>query len=199
MRNQIRKVDQLERIVKYSFDNIGHTFSAASISRYLKSEHRNIDNETVYNYLSKLESAFILHRCARYDLQGKEILKTQEKFYVADPALRYSVLGYTPDSVAAMLENVVYLELLRRGYEVYIGQLADGEIDFVATHGSDKLYIQVTQEIASEKTQQREYGKLLTMRDNYPKYILRTDEFAGGNYEGIQSMHIADFLLLEEY
>jgi predicted AAA+ superfamily ATPase len=198
-RNQIRKVDQLERIVKFAFDNIGRTFSAASISKYLKSERRTIDNETVYNYLSKLESAFILHRCSRYDLQGKEILKTQEKFYVADPAMRYSVLGYSPDSVAAMLENVVYLELLRRGYEVYIGQLADGEIDFVATRGGDKLYIQVTQEINSEKTEQREYDRLLSLRDNYPKYVLRTDEFAGGNHEGIKSMHVADFLLSDEY
>ena len=111
----------------------------------------DIDNETVYNYLSKLESAFILHRCSRYDLQGKEILKTQEKFYIADPAMRYSVLGYSPDSVAAMLENVIYLELQRQGYEVYIDQLSDGEIDFVATRGGDKLYIQVTQEIQSEK------------------------------------------------
>jgi predicted AAA+ superfamily ATPase len=198
-RNQIRKVDQLERIVKFAFDNIGRTFSAASISKYLKSERRTIDNETVYNYLSKLESAFILHRCSRYDLQGKEILKTQEKFYVADPAMRYSVLGYSPDSVAAMLENVVYLELLRRGYEVTIGQLADGEIDFVATRGGDKLYIQVTQEINSEKTEQREYDRLLSLRDNYPKYVLRTDEFAGGNHEGIKSMHVADFLLSDEY
>jgi hypothetical protein len=198
-RNHIRKVDQLERIVKFSFNNIGRTFSAASISKYLKSEQRAIDNETVYNYLSKLERAFILHRCSRYDLQGKEILKTQEKFYVADPALRYSVLGYTPDSVAAMLENIVYLELLRRGYEIYVGQLADGEIDFVATRGGDKLYIQVAQEITSERTGQREYERLLNVRDNYPKYVLRTDEFTGGNYEGILSMHIADFLLSEAY
>jgi predicted AAA+ superfamily ATPase len=198
-RGQIRKVDQLERIVKFAFDNIGRTFSAASISKYLKSERRTIDNETVYNYLSKLESAFILHRCSRYDLQGKEILKTQEKFYVADTAMRYSVLGYTPDSVAAMLENVVYLELLRRGYEVYIGQLADSEIDFLATRGCDKLYIQVTQEINYEKTEQREYYRLLSLRDNYPKYVLRTDEFAGGNHEGIKSMHVADFLLSDEY
>jgi len=198
-RNQIRKIDQLERIVKFAFDNIGRTFSASSISKYLKSERRTIDNETVYSYLSKLESAFILHRCSRYDLQGKEILKTQEKFYVADPAMRYSVLGYSPDSVAAMLENVVYLELLRRGYEVYIGQLTDGEIDFVATRGGDKLYVQVTQEITSEKTEHREYDRLLIVRDNYPKYVLRTDEFAGGNYEGIKSMHVADFLLSDEY
>ena len=103
-------MDQLERVVKFAFDNLGRTFSAASISRYLKSENRSIDNETVYNYLKKLESAYILHRCSRYDVQGKEILKTQEKFYLADPALRYSVLGYSPDSTAAMLENIVYLD-----------------------------------------------------------------------------------------
>jgi predicted AAA+ superfamily ATPase len=198
-RNQIRKVDQLERIVKFAFDNIGRTFSAASVSKYLKSENRSIDNETVYNYLSKLESAFILYRCSRFDLQGKEILKTQEKFYVADPAMRYSVLGYAPDSVAAMLENVVYLELLRRSYDVYVGQLTGGEIDFIATRGGDKLYIQITQQIDSGKTEQREYGRLLDIRDNYPKYVLRTDEFAGGNYKGIKSMHIADFLLSSEY
>ena len=198
-RNQIRKVDQLERIVRFTFDNIGRTFSAASISKYLKSEHRAIDNETVYNYLSQLESAFILHRCSRFDLQGKEILKTQEKFYVADPAMRYSVLGYSPDSVAAMLENLVYLELVRRGYDVYIGQVPDGKIDFVATRRGDKLYVQVSQEIKSEKTEHREYDRLLNIKDNYPKYVLRTDEFAGGNYQGIKSMHIANFLLSTEY
>jgi len=198
-RNEIRKVDQLERIVRFVFDNIGRTFSAASISKYLKSENRSIDNETVYNYLSKLESAFILHRCSRYDLQGKEVLKTQEKFYVADPAMRYSVLGYTPDSVAAMLENIVYLELLRRGYEVTIGQLASGEIDFVATKQENKLYVQIAERIESEETQKREYGRLLDIRDNYPKYVLRTDEFAGGNYQGIQTMHVADFLLSDAY
>jgi predicted AAA+ superfamily ATPase len=198
-RSQIRKVDQLERIVKFAFDNIGRIFSAAAISKYLKSERRIIDNETVYSYLNKLEGAFILYRCSRYDLQGKEILKTQEKFYVCDPAMRYSVLGYSPDSVAAMLENVVYLELLRRGYDVNIGQLAGGEIDFVATRGGDKLYLQISQQIDYENTAQREYGRLLDIRDNYPKYVLRTDEFAGGNYEGIKSMHIADFLLSGEY
>ena len=198
-RSQIRMVDQLERIVKFSFDNIGRTFSAASISKYLKSERRAIDNETVYSYLSKLESAFILHRCSRFDLQGKQLLKTQEKFYVCDPAMKYSVLGYTPDSVASMLENVVYLELLRRGYEVAIGLLASGEIDFVATRQDSKIYVQVTEKIDREETQQREYGQLLGIKDNYPKYVLRTDEFANGNYKGIKTMHIADFLLSGEY
>lgn len=198
-RNQIRKVDQLERVVKYTFSNVGNTFSAKSISDYLKSEHRKIDNETVYSYLEKLEKAYLLHRCSRYDLQGKEILKTQEKFYLADTALRYSVLGYNPDSVASSLENIVYLELCRRGYEVNIGKTADGEVDFVAQRQGEKLYVQVTQEIRSEKTERREYERLLEIKDNYPKYVLRTDEFAGGNYEGIKSMHVADFLLSREY
>lgn len=195
-RNQIRKVDQLERVVKYTFSNVGNTFSAKSISDYLKSEKRSIDNETVYSYLEK---AYILHRCSRYDLQGKEILKTQEKFYLADTSLRYSVLGYEPDSVASSLENVVYLELCRRGYKVYIGKTTDGEVDFVASRQGEKLYVQVTQEIHSEKTEKREYERLLEIKDNYPKYVLRTDEFASGNYEGIKTMHIADFLMSKDF
>ena len=198
-RSQIRKVDQLERIVKFMFDNVGRTFSATSIARYLKSEQRKIDNETVYDYLGKLESAFILHRCSRYDIQGKEILKTQEKFYLADTAFKYCVLGYTPDSVAAMLENVVYLELLRRGYDVHIGKIGNAEIDFVATKQENKLYIQIAERIEHEETKQREYGRLLSIADNYPKYVLRTDEFVGGNHKGIKTMHVADFLLSSEY
>lgn len=198
-RNQVRKIDQLERVVKYTFNNVGNTFSAKSISDYLKAEHRALDNETVYSYLEKLEKAYLLHRCSRYDLQGKEILKTQEKFYLADTSLRYSVLGYNADSVATSLENVVYLELCRRGYAVSIGKTSDGEIDFVATRQNEKVYVQVTQQIASEKTERREYERLLEIRDNYPKYVLRTDEFAGGNYEGIKTMHVADFLLSDEF
>ena len=194
-RGQIRKVDQLERIVRFAFDNVGRTFSASSVARYLKSERRSIDNETVYGYLGKLESAFILHRCSRYDIQGKEILKTQEKFYLCDPALRYSVLGYTLDSVAAMLENLVYLELARRGYVVNVGKIGDAEIDFIAARQENKLYIQIAERIERQETERREYGRLLGIADNYPKYVLCADEFAGGNYQGIKTMHIADFLL----
>lgn len=197
-RIQIRKIDQLERVVKYTFNNVGNTFSAKSIADYLKSERRSLDNETVYSYLDKLEKAYLLHRCSRYDLQGKEILKTQEKFYLADVALRYSVLGYNTDSVASSLENIVYLELCRRGYTVNVGKTGDGEIDFVAARQNEKVYVQITQEIRSEKTEKREYDRLLEIHDNYPKYILTTDEFAGGNYEGIKTMHIADFLLSSE-
>ena len=198
-RNQVRKIDQLERVVKYTFNNVGNTFSAKSIADYLKAERRSLDNETVYSYLEKLEKAYLLHRCSRYDLQGKEILKTQKKFYLADVALRYSVLGYNADSVASSLENIVYLELCRRGYTVNVGKTGDSEIDFVAVRQNEKIYVQVTQEINSEKTEKREYSRLLEIPDNYPKFVLTTDEFAGGNYEGIKTMHIADFLLSAEY
>lgn len=198
-RNQVRKIDQLERVVKYTFNEVGNTFSARSISDYLKAEGRKLDNETVYSYLEKLEKAYLLHRCSRYDLRGKELLKTQEKFYLADTSLRYSVLGYHSDSVAASLENVVYLELCRRGYTVHIGKIPDGEIDFVATKQNEVLYVQVTQEIKSEKTEKREYERLLAIRDNYPKFVLTTDNFAGGNYKGIKTMHIADFLLCRDF
>ena len=194
-RSQIRKVDQLERIIKFTFHNMGNTFSAKTISDYLKAERRALDYETVYNYLQKLEGAYLLHRCSRYDLRGKEILKTQEKFYLADTSLRYSVLGYQADTYASSLENIVYLELCRRGYRVFVGKTEDGEIDFVAERLNEKIYVQVTQKIESEKTMKREYERLLSVRDNYSKYVLRTDEFAGGNYEGIKTMHVADFLL----
>lgn len=198
-RNQIRKIDQLERVVKFTMNNVGNTFSAKSISDYLKSEKRTLDNETVYDYLEKLEKAYLLHRCSRYDLQGKELLKTKEKFYLADTSLRYSVLGYNSDTVASSLENIVYLELVRRGYTVHTGKISDGEIDFVAAKQNNKLYVQVTQEIRDEKTAKREYERLLGIKDNYPKYVLTTDEFAGGNYEGIITMHVADFLLNGNY
>lgn len=198
-RNQIRKVDQLERVVKYTFNNIGNTFSAKKISDYLKSEKRALDIETVYSYLEKLEKAYLLHRCSRYDLQGKELLKTNEKFYLADTSLRYSVLGYNADTVASSLETVVYLELCRRGYTVHIGKIYDTEIDFIASRQNEKLYIQVTQSITTEETEKREYKRLLAIKDNYPKYVLTADEFSGGNYHGIKTMHIADFLLSKEY
>lgn len=192
-------MDQLERVVKFTFSNVGNIFSAKSISDYLKSEHRKIDNETVYSYLEKLEKAYLIHSCSRYDLKGKAILKTQEKFYLADTALRYCVLGYDPDSVASSLENAVYLELRRRGYDVYTGMTPGGEVDFIAQRQGERIYVQVAQEIGSEKTRRREFDRLLEIRDNYPKYVLRTDEFAGGNYQGIKSMHVADFLLSKEY
>lgn len=194
-RSQIRKVDQLERVVKFTFSSVGQTFSALTPSKYLKSQNRQIDPETVYSYLHKLENAFILHRCSRYDLQGKEILKAQEKFYLADTSFRFSVLGYDENAVAGMLENIVYMELLRRGYNVFVGKLGSRKVDFVATRREEKIYIQISEQIRTTETEKREYGNLFSIADNYPKYVLRTDEFAGGNYERIRTMHVADFLL----
>lgn len=196
-RNQIRKLDQLERIVKYTFDNVGNTFSALTLAKYLKSQGPSMDVETVYNYLSHLEKAFIVHRCSRYDIKGKEILKTQEKFYLADTAFRFAVLGYRDDMVASSLENIIYLELLRRGYDVYVGKIESREVDFIAVRKDEKLYVQLAQSLTNAATRQREYGNLLAIADNYPKYVLSMDTMAGGNYEGIKSMHVADFLLSE--
>ena len=166
-RNQVRKIDQLERVVKYTFSNVGNTFSAKSIADYLKSERRSLDNETVYSYLDKLEKAYLLHRCSRYDLQGKEILKTQEKFYLADVALRYSVLGYNADSVASSLENIVYLELCRRGYTVYVGKTSDGEIDFVAVRQNEKFMFRLRR----KSTQKRQKSENITACLKYPTII----------------------------
>ena len=194
-RNQIRKIDQFERIVKYILDNIGQTFSATTISKYIKSQSRSLDTETIYSYLDKLEKAFIIYRCTRFDIKGKAFLKTQEKFYIADSALKYSVLGYNPNSVATIIENIVYIELSARGYTVYVGKLDDFEIDFIAIKPNHKIYIQVTYSINSTTTEEREYNNLLKIKDNYPKFVLRMDDFANSNYEGIQTMHIADFLL----
>ena len=194
-RSQIRKVDQLERVIKYVFDNVGQTFSALTLSKYIKSQGRTIDTETLYSYLSKLEKAYILHRCSRYDIKGKEYLKTQEKFYLADVAFRYSVLGYSSQSISAMIENIVYLELLSRDYNVSVGKIGDTEIDFVAEKKGNKIYIQVCYQINSDETNLREYSRLLSIKDNYPKYVLRMDDLANGDYEGIKTLHIADFLL----
>ena len=194
-KNNIRNVDQLERIVKFLFDNIGNTFSAKSIADYLKSQNRKIDVETVYNYLSKLEGAFIIYRCSRYDLQGKEILKTQEKFYLADMALKYCLTGYNDSSISGALENIVYLELRRRGYNVYVGKYKDIEIDFVGEKQGEKIYIQVAKEINKIQTEKREYENLLLIKDNYPKFVLTVNDLSSGNYEGIMSQHIADWLL----
>ncbi len=194
-RNKIRKIDQLERIVKFVFDNIGQTFSANSIGNFLKSQQRKIDVETIYNYLTQLEKAYILNRCSRFDLQGKEILKTQEKFYLADMAMKNAVLGYKSSDISKMLENIVYIELLRRGYDVHVGKINDAEIDFIAVKDGNKEYFQVCYLLEGEKTIEREFGPLLEVRDNYPKTVLCRKSSVKGNYEGIPVVKIEDWLL----
>ena len=163
----------------------------------MKSEHRTIDNETVCSYLEKLEDAYILHRCSRFDIQGKELLKTQEKFYLADASLKYCVMGFNPKSIAAILENIVYFELQRRGYEVYIGKKGTKEVDFVAIRRDERIYIQVCRRLPEESD--REVANLLEIKDHYPKYVVTLDDFAGGNINGVKIVHLADFLLSDEY
>ncbi len=195
----IRKTDQLERLVKFLFSNVGNSFSANRIANFFKNEKRPSDVEGIYGMLKNLENAFVINHCSRFDIQGREILKTQEKYYLADAALRYAVLGYKDDSVASMLENTVYLELRRRGYDVYVGKLYKGEIDFAAIRNGERIYVQVTQEIQSGNTLEREYGVLEKIRDNYPKYVLRNDIFAAQDRNGIKTMPVHQFLLAENW
>lgn len=196
-RHNIMNFDLFNRVVKYIVENVGKTFSANAIAKFLKSEGRTLSVEAVYNYLSWLEKAFIVYRCQRYDLQGKSVLKTQEKFYLADASLKYCIMGFNPKSIAAMLENVVYFELLRRGYEVYIGKNETKEIDFVAVQRGERIYIQVCRMLPEESD--REISNLLEIKDHYPKYIVTLDELSAGNVNGVKIVHLADFLLSHEY
>jgi len=196
-RHNITNFALFHRIVKYVVENVGKTFSANAIVKFLKSEGRALSVESVYNYLEWLEKAFVIYRCQRYDLQGKSVLKTQEKFYLADASLKYCVIGFNAKSVAAMLENIVYFELRRKGYEVYIGKNETKEIDFVAVRRSERIYVQVCRNMPEESD--REAANLLEIKDHYPKYIVTLDELAAGNINGIKVLHLADFLLRSEY
>lgn len=192
-RHNIMNVDLFSRVVKYIVENVGKTFSANAIARFLKGEGRSLSVETVYNYLSWLEKAFVIYRCRRYDLQGKSVLKTQEKFYLADASLKYCIMGFSPKPIAAMLENIVYFELRRRGYEVYIGKNERKEIDFAAVRRDERIYVQVCRRLPEESD--REVANLLEIKDHYPKYVVTLDELAAGNINGVRIMHLEDFLL----
>ena len=196
-RHNITNFGLFNRVVKYIIENVGKTFSANSITKFLKNEGRSLSVETVYNYLSWLEKAFVIYRCQRYDLQGKSILKTQEKFYLADSSLKYCIMGFNTQSVASMLENIVYFELLRRGYDVYIGKNGTKEIDFAAVKLDDRIYVQVCRSLPAGSD--REISNLLDIKDHYPKYVVTMDELAAGNYNGVKIMHLADFLLSDAY
>lgn len=192
-RHRINKQDLFDRVVKYVIENMGKTFSANSISNFLKSEHRTVSVESIYNYLRWLEQAFIIYPCERYDLQGKSILKTQEKYYLADVSLKYALLGYNRKMLNGTIENIVFLELKRRGYEVYIGKDNTKEIDFVAVRRDEKIYVQVCVQIP--ESSDREVGNLMGLRDHYPKYVVTLNEMDVGIENGIRIVHLADFLL----
>ena len=195
-KHNISNVDLFNRVVRFVIENVGKTFSANSIVNFLKSEKRTLSVEAIYNYLEWLEKAFVIYRCKRYDLQGKNVLKTQEKFYIADQSIKYALYGFNPTSIASMLENIVFFELKRRGYEVHIGKNADKEIDFVATQRDEKLYIQVCRELPKESD--RELANLMEIKDHFPKMVVTLDDYARGNVNGIKIVHLADFLLSDK-
>ena len=197
-RNKVRDVDMLERIIAYVTANIGTTFSSTAISKYLKSEGRSVSPETVLGYLKACTDAFLFYQVKRQDLRGKKILTVNEKYYVADHGVREAVFGGNQRDINLVLENIVYLELLRRGYVVTVGKVGDKEVDFICESQGNRLYIQVAYLLASEETIQREFGVYERVRDNYPKYVLTLDEFDMSR-DGIKHRNIRDFLLEKEW
>ena len=193
-RNNIRDVDLLERIIAYALANVGRSFSATSISKFFKSEGRTVAPETILNYLKACEDAYLLYRFRSQDINGKKILKVNEKYYAADHGLRETIIGANLQNMEIILENITALELLRRGFTVSVGRVGEKEIDFVAEKQGEKLYVQVCYLLNDESTVQREFGSLLDVRDNYPKIVLYKEGSFRGSFEGIPAIRIEDWL-----
>jgi len=194
-RNSVRDAALLENILKFIAANIGSIVSTKKICDYLTSSGRKTTSDTIDNYLKMLENAFIIYKANRYDLKGKMFLKTLEKYYIVDMGIRNQLNGLRNTDYGHVLENIVYLELLRRGYEVSIGKVGTLEVDFVATKPDEKIYYQVSATIMDEKTRERELRSLESISDNYPKYILTMDQTVFNDYSGIKVINIIDFLL----
>ncbi|MED9781926.1 MAG: ATP-binding protein [Peptococcaceae bacterium] len=197
-RNNVRDVDMLERIIAYVTANIGTTFSSTAISKYLKNEGRRVSPETVLNYLKACSDAFLFYQVRRQDLQGKKILTVNEKYYVADHGIREAVIGGNMRDINLVLENIVFMEALRRGYSITVGKVGEREIDFVCERHGEKCYIQVTYLLAAEETVQREFGVYEHVQDNFPKYVVSLDEFDMSR-NGVRHYNIRDFLLAENW
>lgn len=197
-RNKVRDVDLLERIIAYAVANVGTVFSATSLVKFLKSEQRAVAAETVLNYIKYCCDAYLFHQVKREDLQGKQILASNEKYYIADHGIREAVFGGNMRDISLTLENIVYMELLRRGYTVTVGRVGNREIDFVCRRHGEKLYVQVAYLLATEDTIKREFDVYDLIRDNYPKYVVTMDEFDMSR-NGIKHKNIRDFLTAEEW
>ena len=193
-RNNIRDTDLLERIINYVVMNIGNTFSATSISKFFKSENRKVATETILNYIKACEEAFLIYRVARNDLLGKKILNVNEKYYIADHGIREAIMENNQKNINQVLENIVYFEMLRRGYNVKIGKVDNLEVDFVCKKNDETIYIQVSYLLASEDTKEREFLVLENIKDNYPKYVLSMDEFDMSR-NGIKHVNLIEFLI----
>jgi hypothetical protein len=205
VRYGIRDVALLRSLLLYILDNCGNVFSARSIADYLKKERRSLGIETIYNYLSYLESAYVVYRVPRCDIKGKRILETYEKYYIADIGIRNSLLGFKLSDISGILENIVYLELLRRGFKVFIGKINNWEVDFIAvpqgaSHDREvlkgPLYIQVAYMITDTAVHDREFRPLQLIPNNYRKYVLSMDKLPPSNEDGIIRMYLPDFLCI---
>jgi predicted AAA+ superfamily ATPase len=186
-RNGVRNTQLMEKIITFVYDNVGNPLSLKRISDYLKSRKRNADFETVYNYISYLESAFIVYKTPRYDIRGKRLLETTEKYYLADHGLQYAIRETQQDNINGILENIVFLELIRRGFRVYVGKQDAKEIDFVAEkiNGTGKLYIQVCVNFSNPETREREFSPLQTIKDHWPKMVVTLDPFWRVEEQGV--------------
>lgn len=196
-RHSIRNVSLLENIARYLFDNIGNTMSAKGIANYLKSQRLRVGVDTVQNYLSYFTEAMVAHQVRRFDIKGKRLLEIHDKYYLGDIGIRHALLGYREADIGGLLENIVFLELKRRGYNVHVGKLGEAEVDFIATRANEKIYFQVVYLLASPTTIEREFGVLRDIADNYPKIVLSLDSVFGGDFEGIQRLNLIDFLRFE--
>lgn len=197
-RNKIRDVDLLTRIVTYVIGNIGTTFAATSIAKFLKSERRTVATDTVLNYIQYCINAYLFYQVKRQDIQGKQILSTNEKYYMADHGLREAVFGGNMRDINLILENIIYMESLRRGYTITVGKSGTKEIDFICQKQDQKVYIQVTYLLASDETIQREFGIYDSIHDNFPKYVVSMDELDFSR-NGIKHRNITEFLLMQEW
>ena len=193
-RNKIRDTDMLERVISYLIMNVGNNFSATSISKFFKSENRKVSVETILNYIKAAEESFLIYRVSRDDLIGKKVLNVNEKYYIADHGMREAILGSNQRDINQIFENIIYLELLRKGYNVRVGKVDNLEVDFVCTKGNEKIYVQVAYLLASSETIEREFTSLEKIDDNYPKYVISMDEFDMSR-NGIIHINIIDFLM----
>lgn len=195
-REEIRNVPLLKNLVRFVSDNVGKPFSATNIVNYLKSQRIDSSTKVIINYLDYLCNAFIIHRVSRYDIHGKRLFEVNDKYYFEDIGIRNSLVqGGLAQSMEKVIENAIYLHLIRLGYNVTVGYLQKAEIDFVATKGEQTIYVQATYLLANEETVTREFGNLALIKDNFPKYVVSMDSlYSGTNFQGIYHMHLRDFL-----
>ena len=196
-RNNVKNVDLLDRVIRFVMYNIGQPFSANKVYKRLKQDMVNLSVNTIYNYLKFFENACLIHPVKREDLKGKKILKYDEKYYLCDLGFRQAIIGNNQRDIARVIENIVYMELLRRGYEITIGKVDNLEVDFVCKKQNKPIYIQVSYLLASEETIEREFKPLKNISDNYPKYVITMDD-VNMSHEGIEHLNIVDFLLGDE-